>query len=346
MNKGTKRQAAGSMAHANHKSRFLMGWMLALVLVLTACGAGAGTNGGNESATTPTDTASNGASQTAGAFPVTISHMKGQYTLNEKPKKIAVLDVKFLDQLLAVGEQPAGSVIAEGNTTFPEYLGDKPGDVQVLGTRDKPNLEAIVALDPDLILMTDFQEKEYERVSKIAPTIVLDFYEDWRDTLATVAAITGKQAEAETVRKAYEDKIAGLKEKLSEKLGEETVALIRPRKEGIRVHGLEHRTGGILYEDLGLKMPALVQKIKDDTSVEISMEKVPEIGADHYFVLSDELFAAEAEALESSSVWKSLDAVKNNRAYDVNSTLWIAYYGPLAINIIVDQASEALLGSN
>lgn len=54
----------------------------------------------------------------------------------------------------------------------------------------------------------------------------------------------------------------------------------------------------------------------------------------------------QAEALDSSSVWKSLDAVKNNRAYDVNSTLWIAYYGPLAINIIVDQASEALLGSN
>ncbi len=56
MNKGTKRQAAGSMAYADHKSRFLMIWMLALVLVLTACGARAGTNGGNESATTPTDT--------------------------------------------------------------------------------------------------------------------------------------------------------------------------------------------------------------------------------------------------------------------------------------------------
>jgi len=348
MNKGTKGQAARSKAYAAHKSRLLMGLMLALILVLTACGAGAGTDSGNQPAATPTETEtpSNTESQTAGAFPVTITHMKGELTLNEKPQKIAVLDVKFLDQMLAVGEKPAGSVIAGGNTDFPEYLGDQPSDVQVLGTRDEPNLEAIVALEPDLIIMTDFQEKQYESVSKIAPTLVLDFYEDWRDTLATVAKITDKQDDAETVRKAYEEKVAGLKAQLSEKMGDETVALIRPRKEGIRVHGIEHRTGGILYQDLGLKMPALVEGIKDDTSVEISMEKVPDIGADRYFVLSDELFAAEAEAMVSNPVWKSLDAVKNNRTYDVNSTLWIAYYGPLAINLIVDQASEALLGSN
>ncbi|MBY0117965.1 ABC transporter substrate-binding protein [Paenibacillus xylanexedens] len=346
MNQGTRRQAAGSKAYTAHKSRLFMGLMLALILVLTACGAGAGTDSGNQPAATPTETPSNTESQTAGAFPVTITHMKGELTLNEKPQKIAVLDVKFLDQMLAVGEKPAGSVIAGGNTDFPEYLGDQPNGVEVLGTRDEPNLEAIVALDPDLIIMTDFQEKQYEGVSKIAPTLVLDFYEDWRDTLATVAKITDKQDEAEKVRTAYEEKIAGLKTKLSEKLGDETVAIIRPRKEGIRVHGIEHRIGGIMYNDLGLKMPVLVQEINEDGSVEISMEKVPDIGADRYFVLSDELFAAEAEAMLTNPVWKSLDAVKNNRTYDVNSTLWIAYYGPLAINLIVDQASEALLGSN
>ncbi|OMF67993.1 iron-siderophore ABC transporter substrate-binding protein [Paenibacillus sp. FSL R5-0766] len=346
MNQGTKGQVAGSKAYAAHKSRLFMGLMLALILVLTACGAATGTDSGKQSAATPAETPANAETQTDGAFPVTIKGMKGDITLNEKPKRIAILDVKFLDQMLAIGEKPAGSVIAGGNTDFPEYLGDQPNGVEVLGTRDEPNLEAIVALDPDLIIMTDFQEKQYESVSKIAPTLVLDFYEDWRDTLATVAKITDKQDEAEKVRTAYEEKIAGLKTKLSEKLGDETVAIIRPRKEGIRVHGIEHRIGGIMYNDLGLKMPAMVQEINEDGSVEISMEKVPEIGADRYFVLSDELFAAEAEAMVNNPVWQSLDAVKNNRTYDVNSTLWIAYYGPLAINLIVDQASEALLGSN
>ncbi|WP_379146246.1 ABC transporter substrate-binding protein [Paenibacillus sp. sgz500992] len=358
MNRATKRQATGSKINAAQKCGPLMVWMLALVLVLTACGNGGGTNAGTAaqpsaaasaepSPASETQAQTSPEAQAAAAFPVTIQHMKGEYTLTGKPKVIAALDVKFVDQLIAIGEHPAGSVVAGGkDAKFPEYLSDQLGEVKVLGTRDEPNLEAIVALNPDLILMTDFQEQVYDSVSKIAPTIVLDFYEDWRDTLATIGTITGKQAEAEVVRQAYEDKIVGLREKLSAKLGDETVALIRPRPEGIRVHGPEHRTGSILYEDLGLNVPAFVQEIKDDTSVEISMERVADIGADHYFLLSDELFAKEAEALAGSPVWKSLDAVKNNRAYNVNSTLWIAYYGPIALNIIVDQASEALLGSH
>lgn len=334
-----------------------MVWMLVLVLVLTACGTGGDTNGGTAaqpsaaasaepSPPSDTEAQSSPEAQAAAAYPVTISHLKGEYTLTEKPKVIAALDVKFADQLIAVGERPAGSVVAGTKDEFPDYLNTQMGDVKVLGTRDEPNLEAIVALNPDLILMTDFQEEVYDSVSQIAPTVVLDFYEDWRDTLAVIGAITGKQAEAETVRQAYEGKITGLREQLAAKLGDETVALIRPRPEGIRVHGPDHRTGSILYEDLGLNAPAFVQEITDDTSVEISMETVADVGADHYFLLSDDLFAKEAEALAGSPVWKSLDAVKNNRAYDVNSTLWIAYYGPLALNIIVDQAAEALLESH
>ncbi|WP_017811945.1 ABC transporter substrate-binding protein [Paenibacillus shenyangensis] len=344
MNGEMKGRASRSWGNAAYKSRLGIGLLLVLMLILTACGAGTGADNSKPSAAaakTPAQTDTN-----TEAFPATLKHMKGELVLNEKPKKIAVLDVKFLDQMLAVGEKPAGSVIAGGNTGFPEYLGDQPNGVQILGTRDEPNLEAIVSLEPDLIIMTDFQEKQYENVSKIAPTLVLDFYEDWRDTLSTIAKVTDKPAEAEKVRQAYENKVNGLKAKLAKKLGDETVALIRPRKEGIRIHGIQHRTGEILYRDLGLNMPPMIQKVGKEGSLEISMEQVPAIGADRYFVLSDELFATEAEAMANNPVWKSLDAVKNNRAYDVNSTLWIAYYGPLAINLIVDQAAEALLGSN
>ncbi|ANF97838.1 ABC transporter substrate-binding protein [Paenibacillus bovis] len=344
MNREMKGRASESWRNAAYKSRLGIGLLLVLILILTGCGAGTGTDNSQPSAAVAKTTAQTDTNTEA--FPVTLKHMKGELVLNEKPKKIAVLDVKFLDQMLAVGEKPAGSVIAGGNTGFPEYLGDQPNGVQILGTRDEPNLEAIASLEPDLIIMTDFQDKQYENVSKIAPTLVLDFYEDWRDTLSTIAKVTDKPAEAEKVRQAYEDKVSGLKAKLAEKLGDETVALIRPRKEGIRIHGIEHRTGEILYRDLGLNMPPMVQKVGEEGSLEISMEEVPSIDADRYFVLSDELFATEAEAMANNPVWKSLDAVKNNRAYDVNSTLWIAYYGPLAINLIVDQAAEALLGLN
>lgn len=323
--------------------------MLSFMLILGACSSGEEGNpvaSSNTNTEEPAGNTNTGAeSNSEAAYPVTIQHMKGEYTLEEKPEVIAVLDTKFVDQLIVLGEQPAGSVTAAGSDTdFPEYLMDQIGDVKLLGTRDEPNLEAVLALDPDLIIATDFQAEIYDSLDKIAPTIVLDFYEDWRVTLDTISKIVNKQEEAKAVEQAYDEKVAGLKQQLADKLGNQTVALIRPRDEGIRVHTPQHRTGAILYEDLGLHAPAATTEV-DDTAYEIPLEVLSEIEADHYFLLSDAMFAGAVEEVLGTNTWTSLEPVKNNRVYEVDTTLWIAYYGPIAINLIVDQAAEALLGA-
>lgn len=331
----------------HHKVIHLAAWLIGLTLLLAACGSG----GGNAQTSTGTDASPPATKvQTAsepegeGTYPVTITHIKGEHTLEKKPEVIAVLDTKYVDQLIALDEKPAGSVTAAGSDTdFPEYLNDRLGDVKVLGTRDEPNLEAVLELNPDLIIMTDFQEGVYENVSKVAPTLVFDFDEDWRVTLDTMGKIMGKQAEAQAVQQAYDEKTSKLKEQIAEKLGDDTVALIRPRTEGIRIHTPQHRTGATLYNDLGLNVPASIAKV-DDTAYEISMEVINEIGADHYFLLSDDMFAEAVKELESKKIWTSLEAVKNNQVYDVDTTLWIAYYGPIAMDIMIDQVADALLG--
>lgn len=338
--------------------------LLSFMLVLAACSS---TGESNTSAGSPGSTASGSVNaqveqqasgqqaetktgtgaenQSEAVYPLTIQHMKGEVTLEQEPKVIAVLDTKFVDQLVALGEQPAGSVSAAGSDTdFPEYLLDQLGDVKVLGTRDEPNMEAVLALNPDLILATDFQEEVYDSLNKIAPTIMLDFYEDWRVTLETIGKIVDKQAEAQAVEQAYDTKVAGLKEQLTAKLGAQTVALIRPRDEGIRVHTPQHRTGAILYNDLGLNAPVTTTEV-DDTAYEIPLEVLGDVDADHYFLLSDALFSGAVEEMLATNTWKSLEPVKNNHVYHVDSTMWIAYYGPIAINLIVDQAAAALLGA-
>lgn len=331
----------------HRKAAPLTAWFICFTLLLAACGSGggnAGTPSGAAQSSPSTEAQATPEPQGEQAYPVTITHMKGEYTLEKKPEVVAVLDTKFVDQLIMLNEQPAGSVTAAGSDTdFPEYLSDRLGVVKILGTRDEPNLEALLDLNPDLILMTDFQEKAYDQVSKIAPTLVLDFYEDWRVTLDTIGKIMGKQAEAQAIQQAYEDKITQLKERLAAKLGDETVALIRPRTEGIRIHTPEHRTGAILYNDLGLNVPASVAEA-EDAAYEISLESIGEVGADHYFLLSDAMFSDAVKELESLKIWSSLEPVKNHRVYDVDTTLWIAYYGPIAIDLIVSQAAEALLG--
>lgn len=327
--------------------------MLTLTLILGACSGGANgarTNGGEGASPSPTSTtaaATSTPTQAAQAsYPVTIKDLRGDVTLEQKPERIAVLDTKFVDQLVTLQEMPAGSVTAAGSDSdFPEYLAGQLNDVKVLGTRDEPNLEAIVAMDPDLIILTGFQEKVYDQVSKIATTIMLDFDEDWKDTLVTVGKIVGKEQEANVVLDNYKEKVASLKEKLQEKLNGESVALLRPRDGEIRVHTAAHRTGAILYNDLGLTVPEAVKQ-QDDTAYHISLEALADVGADHYFLLTDDMFKDQVQEFQNTETWKSLKPVKENHVYTVDTTLWIAYYGPIAINMIVDQVEEAILGGS
>ena len=121
--------------------------------------------------------------------------------------------------------------------------------------------------------------------------------------------------------------------------------MTRPRDDMIRVHTPGHRTGAILYNDLGLTVPGPVAE-DADTAFHISLEALADIGADHYFLLTDDMFKGVVDKFQSTTTWSHLDAVKNDRVYTVDTTLWIAYYGPIAINMIVDQIEQALLGGH
>ncbi|WP_338115778.1 AraC family transcriptional regulator [Paenibacillus monticola] len=320
--------------------------MISLVMVLSACtGAGANTNSGGASA------AGNSAAvqtQAPAASPVeskvrTIQHLKGELKLEQTPEKIVVLDVQYIDQLLALGEQPVGSVSADtDNTDFPEYLTDKLSDVKVLGTQDGPNMEAIIAAAPDLIICTEFQEQDYDKLVKIAPTIMFERNEDWRTILLKFGQIVDKEQEAQDVVDQYTKRTADLKAELAQKMAGQTVALIRPRDDIIRLHTTGHRTAQILYDDLGLSAPAMAVDDKQ-TSLSLSMEVLPKLQAEHLFLLVDDSNAALTEEFMDTSIWKNLSAVKDNHLYKVNTTLWIGYYGPIAINLVLDEVAEALL---
>lgn len=333
------------------KGTLAVSLLLSLMLIIGACsnagpspanGTGANSPANNTTQSTNAN-ASNNAAQTAQSnYPLTIQDLRGDFTLEQKPERIVVLDNKFADQLIAINEKPIGSVTSAGSDTdFPEYLMDKLSDVKVLGTRDEPNMEAILEMNPDLIICTGFQEQFYDQFSKIAPTLMLDFDEDWRDTLVTMGKILEKDQEAQDLLTAYEEKTAQLKEQFTAKLGDETVALIRPRDGAIRIHPPEHRTGAILYNDLGLNLPPLLNE--QDDSYQISLEVLPDVDADHYFLLTNAMFQEDVDSVRDTEVWKSLKAVQQEQVYTVDTTQWIAYYGPIAINMIVDEIAELLL---
>lgn len=273
----------------------------------------------------------------------TIIHLKGEILLQRQPEKIAVLDPQFMDHMLALGEQPAGSVLDPDDLSgFPEYLFGKLRAVKPLGTMREPDLEALRSLAPDLIICTEVQQNLYASLTQIAPAIMLERNRDWRETLRTFGRIMGKKLEAEQVLQQYKRKINGLKSLLAAKLHGQSVTMIRPLDHSIRLHTSAHRTAAILYTDLGLHPPKLAVD-RSRTSSLISLEGLPEVDADHYFVLTNNQFKAMSDEIQTTTTWKSLRAVQQHHVYQAKSSIWIAYYGPIAMNHVVDQVANVLL---
>ncbi|WP_144560154.1 ABC transporter substrate-binding protein [Shouchella miscanthi] len=271
-----------------------------------------------------------------------IEHVKGEFVVEDKPERVVVLDVQFLDQMMALDEIPVGTVYAETDNGLPEYLGEAPSDATLLGTYLEPNLEAIISTDPDLIIATDTHEDIYDQLERIAPTIMFDRMEDWQTVLLSFGTILDQTEKAETVIADYTTKVDELKADLEESVGDEVVGLIRPRDDMIRLHTTSHRTAQILYDDLGLTPPEMAT-VSSDSSTMISLEVMPDLEADHLFLLQDDTNLDLTASFQASSVWQGLDAVKNDHVYEKNTGLWIGYYGPIAINLVVDQIAEELL---
>jgi hypothetical protein len=101
-----------------------------------------------------------------------VRHASGVTRIPASPRRICAL--ASADELLSIGVIPAAHSIKDGN--FPDYLEEALKDVpwipNVYGDA-MPNLEAIIAVRPDLIITRAPDRQTYLQLSKIAPVVVL-----------------------------------------------------------------------------------------------------------------------------------------------------------------------------
>ncbi|MCP9488709.1 MAG: ABC transporter substrate-binding protein [Solirubrobacteraceae bacterium MAG38_C4-C5] len=99
--------------------------------------------------------------------------------------------------LSALGAPVVGTVLPNraGSTQADRYL----ADAQRVGSSDEPNLEAIAALRPDLVVTTSFEGEPdplYEQYTRIAPTVAPELSGGWRENFLIVATVVGREADA------------------------------------------------------------------------------------------------------------------------------------------------------
>ncbi|WP_069885531.1 ABC transporter substrate-binding protein [Streptomyces luteocolor] len=326
-------------------------------LSLAACGSDDGSaksengsgskavaQGGDDFAKAAEQTARMGTTAKPGEFPRTITHARGKTELKQQPKRVVVLDVGELDNVVSLGVKPVGYAPTEGDDGIPGYLKKDAGTPKNVGTINSLNLEAIAALKPDLILGSELRAaKLYPQLSKIAPTVFsIRPGFTWKENYLLNAAALDRTAKAKEELGAYEKRAKNLGADIAAAHDgkKPTITMLRYMPDRIRLYAKASFIGTIL-EDAGLPRPKNQQV--NDLATEISPEKIDQADADWIFTgVYGDAEKTGRSAAEKNPLWKKLDAVKKGQAKDVPDETWYLGLGVTAANSVLDDLREHL----
>jgi iron complex transport system substrate-binding protein len=265
----------------------------------------------------------------SGGDTVRIEHFGGTTEVPRNVERIAALDsYPDMHSLFALGVPPAIAP-TEGQENIP-LVGERLDDVEVSIPRSEPNFEMLAAEAPDLIFHVEYGEEYYERLSEIAPTVLLHRYEQNVDEhLATVARAVGRPEEAERVIREFEERVSEVGERVGNSaLSDAPFAVILDfAYEGtFRVLGDSSYCGRTLEAvgANGLINPDGEPDGPDaEFGVNVSTELVAEVLEEAEFIVVGTYDIYEgADRLRASELWKRLPAVENGAIFETPVDVW------------------------
>lgn len=274
----------------------------------------------------------------------TIKHAMGETKVPKDPKRVVVLTNEGLEAVLSLGIKPVGAVESfQGNPWYPHLTKQLEG-VTVVGDEHQPNLEKILSLKPDLIIGNKMrQEKVYDQLNKIAPTVFAeDLRGDWKKNFTFYSQALNKEEVGKAKLAEYDAKVAKVRENAGDLLNQK-VSMIRFMPGKTRIYQ-QQTFSGVLLKDVGFARPELQNQ--DSFSLEVGRERIPDMDGDilFYFTYNDKKSPNQGTDREQEflkdPLWQNLNAVKNKRAFKVDDIIWNTAGGYQAAMIMLDQLND------
>ncbi|WP_201274619.1 iron-siderophore ABC transporter substrate-binding protein [Mycolicibacterium sp. CH28] len=279
------------------------------------------------------------------APPAPVRHAAGETAVVPDPQRIVVLAGDELDALCALGLQSriVAAALPDGSTAQPSYLGTVIHDLPGAGTRSAPDLAAIAAAKPDLILGSQaLTPQDFPGLSAIAPTVFTDSPgAKWQDNLRTVAAATGRSEAAGDLITDFTDR--------ANRTGDTVDAphfqasIVQFTDSTMRVYGLDNFAASVLA-DVDVDRPA-AQRFTDKPYIEIGttdtdLGRAPDFSAADgdviYLSFASPAAKDRAPTILDSAPWRKLSANRDNRVFIVNNEVWQTGQGLVAARGILD----------
>lgn len=267
------------------------------------------------------------------------------------PKRIAVLDMASLDILNCLG---AGDRIVGMASTSLDYLQDyaEKEEIAALGTIKETDMEAVMACEPEVILIGGRLASVYDELSQIAPVIYLavdteiGVVESVRNNAAAIASLFGKEEEVEDLMEGFDQRIQTLAEFASGK-----TAIVGMCTSGsFNILGKDGRcsiiSNEIGFDNVGIDSETDTSTHGNEASFEFVVEKNPE----YMFVLDRDAAihregAELAQEIVENELITDMDVYqKGNIVYLAHPAVWYTAEGGVeALDIMLQDLESQLL---
>ncbi len=275
---------------------------------------------------------------------VTVTDVRGEVEIPANPKRIVDLSGNS-DILSILGYKVVGTANSDAYdyTKFPSYLEETLSGAKILGysMQDTMDVEAVMNLNPDLIVISTVQEKMYDALSEIAPTVMIQLEAlNWKDDVRALGKVFGKEDVANEWIANYEAKAKDAGDKIKAKYGDDTTYLSFLASGGQFFVFDGAGFGDVLYKDMGLAKPEGMPEQTDISLPVVTYEGLAAIKADYIFAIATDEDLAQ---LEANSIWNNLPAVKNGNVVILESSPYFNQgYSPIGREKLVDEIGDML----
>jgi iron complex transport system substrate-binding protein len=276
----------------------------------------------------------------------------GSVEVPADPRRVVTLDDQVLGTLLALGF-PSGRIVgwARGETPLENYeymadLADLGKFENLGGAFDDPNIEAIVAAKPDLIMMVGMDGEEFYTpiFRKLRETGVSVFgafngyltMDEYMRLLTDVGVAINRSDEASRLEDGFRASVTDLKNRLTAEGPLPSAAFLRV----FPGEGNMYNAVMPLLDALGLPGNRATPK---EFTRDVSAEQLGLFNEDVLFVGDGADEAATRAALEANPLWAGLPSVRSGRAIFVSDMTWGVGYSMPALESMLGDIERALI---
>ena len=223
-------------------------------------------------------------SMSVAAQTISVEHVQGTTDVPLNPQKIFSFDYAAIDTLQLLGVDVDGlPPLANSPFTF-----GKDGALNI-GSLFDPDYELIASEMPDLIIIGGRSADQYKELSRLAPTIDLSFdsddmYANFVRNTQILAAIVGKEDEAEAHMAGFESRLDALREQVVSGGNGLIVMVNGGSLTALANTNARAGRGSLLYQTLQLE-PAVADVAAATHGDPISFEFLLQYNPDNLFIL-------------------------------------------------------------